>query len=326
MSDTSKIKKTEETSESIDQQQADAAKISAVLASGVFTRWMKYSKLTDKQKELYKVISKKSKENVDTLKKNFNRENIFEVENFNFWYDNRSKQALKDVEMKIKRNKVTALIGPSGCGKSTFIRCLNRMNDQIENTSSEGNIYFDKGINLKSKKLNTLELTTRVGMIFQKPSPFPMSIYENVAYGPRSHGINDKKTLDHLVEESLKGAALWDEVRHNLFDLGTSLSGGQQQRLCIARAIALKPETLLMDEPTSGLDPIATSKIEVLINQLKQHFTIIIVTHSMAQAQRVSDETAFFYQGNVIEMGTTKQMFTSPKNKKTREYISGKIG
>ncbi|MDR3329963.1 MAG: phosphate ABC transporter ATP-binding protein PstB [Mycoplasmataceae bacterium] len=287
---------------------------------------MKYSKLTDKQKELYKVISKKSKENVDTLKKNFNRENIFEVENFNFWYDNRSKQALKDVEMKIKRNKVTALIGPSGCGKSTFIRCLNRMNDQIENTSSEGNIYFDKGINLKSKKLNTLELTTRVGMIFQKPSPFPMSIYENVAYGPRSHGINDKKTLDHLVEESLKGAALWDEVRHNLFDLGTSLSGGQQQRLCIARAIALKPETLLMDEPTSGLDPIATSKIEVLINQLKQHFTIIIVTHSMAQAQRVSDETAFFYQGNVIEMGTTKQMFTSPKNKKTREYISGKIG
>jgi phosphate transport system ATP-binding protein len=228
--------------------------------------------------------------------------------------------------VNIKRNKVTALIGPSGCGKSTFIRCLNRMNDQIEGTYSEGCIYFDKGINLASKKLTTLELTTRVGMIFQKPSPFPMSIYENVAYGPRSHGINDKKLLDSIVEDSLKDAALWDEVKHNLFDLGTSLSGGQQQRLCIARAIALKPETLLMDEPTSGLDPIATSKIEILINQLKQHFTIIIVTHSMAQAQRVSDETAFFYQGNIMEMGTTKQMFTSPKNKKTREYISGKIG
>jgi phosphate transport system ATP-binding protein len=228
--------------------------------------------------------------------------------------------------MHIKRNKVTALIGPSGCGKSTFIRCLNRMNDQIDGTSSEGNIYFDKGINLASKKLTTLELTTRVGMIFQKPSPFPMSIYDNVAYGPRSHGINDKKLLDNIVEESLKGAALWDEVKHNLFDLGTALSGGQQQRLCIARAIALKPETLLMDEPTSGLDPISTSKIEILINQLKQQFTIIIVTHSMAQAQRISDETAFFWQGSVMEMGTTKQMFTSPKNKKTREYISGKIG
>jgi phosphate transport system ATP-binding protein len=168
------------------------------------------------------------------------------------------------------------------------------MNSQIEGTASEGDIYFDKGINLASKQIPTLELTTRVGMIFQKPTPFPMSIYDNVAYGLRSHGINDKKTLDAMVEDSLKGAALWDEVKHNLFDLGTSLSGGQQQRLCIARAIALKPETLLMDEPTSGLDPISTSKIEILINQLKQQFTIIIVTHSMAQAQRVSDETAFF--------------------------------
>ncbi|GHU47889.1 phosphate import ATP-binding protein PstB [Bacilli bacterium] len=228
--------------------------------------------------------------------------------------------------MKIKRHKVTALIGPSGCGKSTFIRCLNRMNDQIEGTASEGTIYFDKGINLKSKKLNTLELTTRVGMIFQKPSPFPMSIYENVAYGPRSHGINDKAALDKIVEDALKGAALWEEVRGNLYELGTSLSGGQQQRLCIARAIALSPETLLMDEPTSGLDPIATSKIEILINQLRERFTIIIVTHSMAQAQRISDETAFFFQGSVIEMDSTKNIFTSPKNKKTREYISGKIG
>ncbi|MDR1991582.1 MAG: phosphate ABC transporter ATP-binding protein PstB [Mycoplasmataceae bacterium] len=287
---------------------------------------MKFLFLKPEQKTLYRHLQNKAKKNIDDVKPNFDPENIFEIENFNFWYDHHSKHALKDINIHIKRRKVTALIGPSGCGKSTFIRCLNRMNNQIEGTSSEGSIYFDKGINLASKKISTLELTTRVGMIFQKPSPFPMSIYENVAYGPRSHGINDKKMLDEIVEEALKGAALWEEVKHNLFDLGTSLSGGQQQRLCIARAIALKPETLLMDEPTSGLDPIATSKIEILINQLKQHFTIIIVTHSMAQAQRVSDETAFFYQGSVIEMGSTKQMFTAPKNKKTREYISGKIG
>ncbi|MDR0739899.1 MAG: phosphate ABC transporter ATP-binding protein PstB [Mycoplasmataceae bacterium] len=282
--------------------------------------------MNKKQRTLYRLLLTTNKDNVDKLKKSFNKDHIFEVDHFNFWYDHRTKHALKNINVNIKRNKVTALIGPSGCGKSTFIRCLNRMNDQIDGTSSDGHIYFDKGINLKSKKLSTLELTTRVGMIFQKPSPFPMSIYENVAYGPRSHGINNKDMLDKIVEESLKGAALWDEVKHNLFDLGTSLSGGQQQRLCIARAIALKPETLLMDEPTSGLDPIATSKIEILINHLKQQFTIIIVTHSMAQAQRVSDETAFFWQGNIVEMGTTKQMFTSPKHKKTREYISGKIG
>jgi phosphate transport system ATP-binding protein len=296
------------------------------LSNSFLTRWFKYVRLNKKQKKLYVEMAKHTNRDVDALKKTFNKEHIFEVEKFNFWYDHHSKHALKDVNMNIQRKKVTALIGPSGCGKSTFIRCLNRMNNQIDATSSEGRIYFDKGINLESKKLSTLELTTRVGMIFQKPSPFPMSIYENVAYGPRSHGINDKKILDNIVEESLKNAALWDEVKHNLFDLGTSLSGGQQQRLCIARAIALKPETLLMDEPTSGLDPIATSKIEILINHLKEHFTIIIVTHSMAQAQRVSDYTAFFWQGSVIEMGTTKQMFTSPKHKKTREYISGKIG
>ena len=266
------------------------------------------------------------KHDLETKKSDFNKNNIFEVKNFNFWYGNQNKHALIDIDTTIARNKVTAFIGPSGCGKSTFLRCLNRMNDQIENTYSTGNIFFDDGTNLRSPKLNTLELTTRVGMIFQKPSPFPMSIYDNIAYGPRSHGITDKKILDGIVQESLKDAALWDEVKNNLYDLGTSLSGGQQQRLCIARAIALKPEVLLMDEPTSGLDPIATSKIEELVLQLKQHYTIIIVTHSMAQAQRVSDDTAFFYQGRLIEKGSTKKIFTSSDNKKTREYISGKIG
>lgn len=193
--------------ESIDKQQNDANKVSRIFTSPLLVRSLKYLTLTKSQKQIYKRMVQKTK-NLDTPKKNFNRSNIFEVEHFNFWYDHRKKHALKDINMDIKRKKVTALIGPSGCGKSTFIRCLNRMNNQIDGTSSEGNIYFDKGINLNSKKLSTLELTTRVGMIFQKPSPFPMSIYDNVAYGPRSHGINDKKILDDIVEESLKGAAL----------------------------------------------------------------------------------------------------------------------
>ncbi|MDR0985465.1 MAG: phosphate ABC transporter ATP-binding protein PstB [Mycoplasmataceae bacterium] len=325
MEKTQEIKDSTE-EQSIEQDQSDDCKVHNVINSKLPKRWFKYLRLSKSQKRLYKKVLNENKTKVDKLKTTFDKNNIFEVEHFDFWYNNHQKHALKEINMKIKRNKVTALIGPSGCGKSTFIRCLNRMNDQIPNTSSEGYIYFDNGTNLKSKKISTLELTTRVGMIFQKPSPFPMSIYENVAYGPKAHGINDKKMIDKIVQEALKSAALWDEVKDNLFDLGTSLSGGQQQRLCIARAIALKPETLLMDEPTSGLDPIATSKIEVLINNLKKDFTIIIVTHSMAQAQRVSDETAFFYQGRVIEMDTTKNIFTSPQNKKTREYISGKIG
>ncbi len=311
---------------SIDQDQRDANKVNKVLRMGKVSSWLSYFTLTSNQKAIYKNTKNRIKHDLETKKVDFNKDNIFEVKNFNFWYGNQKKHALIDIDTSIARNKVTAFIGPSGCGKSTFLRCLNRMNDQIENTYSTGNIFFDDGTNLRSPKLNTLELTTRVGMIFQKPSPFPMSIYDNVAYGPRSHGINDKKTLDNIVQESLKGAALWDEVKNNLYDLGTSLSGGQQQRLCIARAIALKPEVLLMDEPTSGLDPIATSKIEELVLQLRQNYTIIIVTHSMAQAQRVSDDTAFFYQGRLIEKGPTKKIFTSPDNKKTREYISGKIG
>lgn len=312
--------------QSIEQEQKQGNKVSSLINEKPLKKFFKYLSLSKDDKNLYKSLKQKQISKIEDKKKTFDKENVFEVENYNFWYDGKSKHALKDLNLKIKRNIVTALIGPSGCGKSTFIRCLNRMNDLIPGTSHRGQIYFDDGTNLDNKKLSTLELTTRVGMIFQKPSPFPMSIYDNVAYGPRSHGVHDKKTLDSIVEKSLKEAALWDEVKHNLHDLGTSLSGGQQQRLCIARTIALRPEILLMDEPTSGLDPIATSKIELLINNIRKDFTIIIVTHSMAQAQRISDETVFFFEGQIIEHDTTKVIFTSPKNKKTREYISGKIG
>lgn len=311
---------------SVEKEQKDLSKVNLVLKKPKLISYLNYLFLTPNQKNIYKKILKDQKINRETKKANFDKDNVFEVVNYNFWYNNGAKQALYDINLNIKRNKVTALIGPSGCGKSTFIRCLNSLNDQIENVVYNGNIYFDDGTNIKSESLSTLELTTRVGMVFQKPTPFSMSIYDNVAYGPRSHGIYDKKILDKIVEQSLKDAALWDEVKNNLFDLGTSLSGGQQQRLCIARAVALKPEVLLMDEPTSGLDPIATSKIENLIDKLKNKFTIIIVTHSMAQAQRISDFTAFFYQGHLIEIDTTKKIFTQPRDKKTRDYISGKIG
>ncbi|MGL5205802.1 MAG: phosphate ABC transporter ATP-binding protein PstB [Metamycoplasmataceae bacterium] len=272
-------------------------------------------------------LKKKRKE--DTLilevKEDFSNENIFEVNNFSLWYKNGEKQALFNLNANIKLNKITSLIGPSGCGKSTFLRSLNRMNDLIEGVLQEGEIFFD-GINIKSKKIPITTLRTRVGMVFQKPTPFPISIYENVAYGPKSNGIHDKKVLDKIVRESLEGAALWKDVENNLNDLGTSLSGGQQQRLCIARAIAMEPEVLLMDEPTSSLDPISTIKIEELILQLKEKYTIIIVTHSMAQAQRISDETFFFYQGNIIETGETKKIFLNPEIKETKDYINGRIG
>lgn len=250
---------------------------------------------------------------------------IFQIENLSLWYKNGSKQALFNIDSSIKKNQITAFIGPSGCGKSTFLRQLNRMNDFIEGIKFEGNIFFE-GKNIFSKKMQATQLRTRVGMVFQKPTPFPISIYDNVAYGPKSNGIHDKKTLDMIVEKSLKDAALWEEVKDNLGDLGDSLSGGQQQRLCIARAIAMEPEVLLMDEPTSALDPIATTKIESLILELRKKYTIIIVTHSMAQAQRISDNTAFFYQGKIIEQGKTKQIFLNPKNKRTEDYINGRIG
>ena len=268
-----------------------------------------------------KTQNKNFKENLEQT----NKENAFEIENLSLWYKNGQKQALFNINTNIKLNKVTALIGPSGCGKSTFLRELNRMNDEVEGVKKEGNIFFE-GKNINSKKFPVTLLRTKVGMVFQKPTPFPISIYDNVAYGPKSNGIHDKKTLDKIVENALTHAALWDEVKDNLLELGTSLSGGQQQRLCIARAIALEPDVLLMDEHTSALDPIATAKIEELILLLSKKYTIVIVTHSMAQAQRISDETIFFYKGEIIEKGKTKQVFLRPNNKKTKDYINGRIG
>ncbi|HBF4873166.1 TPA: phosphate ABC transporter ATP-binding protein [Clostridioides difficile] len=234
------------------------------------------------------------------------------------------KQALKKINMDIKENKVTALIGPSGCGKSTFIRTLNRMNDLIEDVTIKGNISVD-GEDIYTSD-DVINLRTKVGMVFQKPNPFPMSIYDNVAYGSRTHGLRDKKQLDKIVEESLKGAAIWDEVKDRLKSSALGLSGGQQQRICIARAIAMRPEVILMDEPTSALDPISTLKVEELIEDLKKDYTIVIVTHNMQQAARISDETAFFLNGEVIEFSDTKTMFTTPVDKRTEDYITGRFG
>ncbi len=238
-----------------------------------------------------------------------------------FYGDN---QALKNIKMDIKEKKVTALIGPSGCGKSTFLRTLNRMNDLIENVTIKGQIEVDGEDIYKSN--DVIKLRTKVGMVFQKPNPFPMSIYDNVSYGPRTQGIKDKKKLDKIVEESLKGAAIWDEVKDRLKSSALGLSGGQQQRICIARAIAMKPEVILMDEPTSALDPISTSKVEELIESLKDDYTIVIVTHNMQQAARISDETAFFLNGEVVEFSDTKTMFTNPDDKRTEDYITGRFG
>ncbi|CEJ72348.1 phosphate transporter ATP-binding protein [[Clostridium] sordellii] len=238
-----------------------------------------------------------------------------------FYGDNK---ALKGINMKIKENKVTALIGPSGCGKSTFLRTLNRMNDLIEGVRIKGEILVDGEDVYKSD--DVIKLRTKVGMVFQKPNPFPMSIYDNVAYGPRIHGIKDKATLDKIVEESLRGAAIWEEVKDRLNKSALGLSGGQQQRICIARTIAMKPEVILMDEPTSALDPISTSKVEELIEELKDKFTIVIVTHNMQQAARVSDETAFFLSGEVVEFHETKTIFTNPRDKRTEDYITGRFG
>ena len=235
------------------------------------------------------------------------------------------KQALYGIDLAIPKNRVTALIGPSGCGKSTFLRCLNRMNDLIEGVKVTGTVELD-GANIYDPRIDTVGLRRKVGMIFQKSNPFPKSIYENVAYGPKIHGIKDKATLDGLVEKSLRGAALWDEVKDSLNKSALALSGGQQQRLCIARAIAVEPEVLLMDEPASALDPIATGRIEELILELKDTFTIAIVTHNMQQAGRVSDCTAFFYMGRLIEFGNTHNIFTNPREKQTEDYVSGRFG
>ncbi|WP_319777992.1 phosphate ABC transporter ATP-binding protein PstB [Maridesulfovibrio sp.] len=243
--------------------------------------------------------------------------------NLDFYYGN--FKALEGISMDFEENRVTALIGPSGCGKSTFLRCLNRMNDLIPGTRVDGDLTLDDE-DIYAQGLDVVTLRRRVGMVFQKPNPFPKSIFENVAYGLRVNGIKDKEFVAHKVEESLKGGALWDEVKDRLHTSALGLSGGQQQRLCIARALAVEPEILLMDEPASALDPIATQKIEDLIHELKKNFTIIIVTHSMQQAARVSDQTAFFYMGRLIETGKTETMFTKPKNKQTEDYITGRFG
>lgn len=234
-------------------------------------------------------------------------------------------QALYDISLRFQQNQVTSLIGPSGCGKSTYLRCLNRMNDLIPGSRVEGKVVFDN-LDLYSPDIDVVELRRRVGMVFQKPNPFPKSIFENVAYGLRVNGIKDKNFIEETVEQSLQNAALWEEVKDRLHSSALGLSGGQQQRLCIARALAVAPEVLLMDEPASALDPIATQKIEELIHTLKQNYTIIIVTHSMQQAARVSDMTAFFYMGRLIEAGETEVMFTRPGNKKTEDYITGRFG
>jgi len=248
---------------------------------------------------------------------------IITVKHMNLWYG--AAQALKDISMDIGENAITALIGPSGCGKSTFLKTLNRMNDLIPSVRIEGDIRYE-GKEIFDKAVDVNELRRDIGMVFQKPNPFPMSIYDNIAYGPRTHGTHSRVQLDEIVENSLRGAAIWDEVKDRLKKSALGLSGGQQQRLCIARALAVQPKVLLMDEPTSALDPISTSKIEDLAAELKTRYTIIIVTHNMQQAVRISDRTAFFLLGELVEYGDTEAMFSNPKDKRTEDYITGRFG
>ncbi|KGJ21899.1 phosphate ABC transporter ATP-binding protein PstB [Paracoccus sanguinis] len=248
----------------------------------------------------------------------------FECRDVQVWYG--TKHAIKDVNVDLLDKTVTAFIGPSGCGKSTFLRCLNRMNDTIPIARVEGRMLLD-GDDIYDRRVDPVQLRARVGMVFQKPNPFPKSIYDNVAYGPRIHGMaRNKAELDQIVERALRGAALWDEVKDRLGETGTGLSGGQQQRLCIARAVATSPEVLLMDEPCSALDPIATAQVEELIDELRSEFSVVIVTHSMQQAARVSQKTAFFHLGNLVEYGNTDDIFTRPQDPRTESYISGRIG
>ncbi|MCW9023867.1 MAG: phosphate ABC transporter ATP-binding protein PstB [Gammaproteobacteria bacterium] len=264
--------------------------------------------------ELDRPASKTDKEQEETC---------LEVNNLNLFYS--EKQALSDINMVMARNRVTAFIGPSGCGKSTLLRCFNRMNDLVDGVRIEGGISLD-GENIFDKTINVAELRRRVGMVFQKPNPFPKTIYENVAYGMRLQGVKDKRQLDESIKKALQGAALWDEVKDRLHESALGLSGGQQQRLVIARAIAVEPEVLLLDEPASALDPISTLKIEELIYELKDRYTIVIVTHNMQQAARVSDYTAFMYMGELIEYDDTNTLFTNPSRKKTEDYITGRYG
>lgn len=246
------------------------------------------------------------------------------VENLNLYYGD--FHALKDINMKIEENLITAFIGPSGCGKSTFLKTLNRMNDLVENCRIKGSVLLDGQDIYKNGNIDVNLLRKRVGMVFQKPNPFPMSIYDNITYGPRTHGIKSKSKLDEIVEKSLRNAAIWDEVKDRLKKNALELSGGQQQRICIARALAVEPEVLLLDEPTSALDPISTSKIEDLVVELKKDYTIVMVTHNMQQAARVSDKTAFFLSGELIECNNTEDIFSNPNDKRTEDYITGRFG
>lgn len=249
--------------------------------------------------------------------------NIITVKDMNLWYSN--YHALKNISIDIPANKITALIGPSGCGKSTFLKTLNRMNDLVDGVKITGSIQYDNK-EIFGDDIDVNELRRQIGMVFQKPNPFPMSIYDNIAYGPRTHGIKNKIALDEIVEESLKAAAIWDEVKDRLKKSALGLSGGQQQRLCIARALAVQPKILLMDEPTSALDPISTSKIEDLVGELKSQLSIVVVTHNMQQAVRISDKTAFFLLGELIEYSDTEKMFSFPEDKRTEDYITGRFG
>ena len=248
---------------------------------------------------------------------------ILSVKDLCLWYG--SHRALKDINIEIPEKSITALIGPSGCGKSTFLKTLDRMNDLVPDVKITGSVCY-KGEDIFAPSVDVSELRRQVGMVFQKPNPFPMSIYDNIAYGPRTHGMKNKAKLDEIVEKSLRGAAIWDEVKDRLKKNALGLSGGQQQRLCIARALAVEPEVLLMDEPTSALDPISTSKIEELAMELKEQYTIVIVTHNMQQAVRISDRTAFFLLGELVEYGQTEQMFSQPQDKRTEDYITGRFG
>ena len=248
---------------------------------------------------------------------------VITVKDMCLWYG--QVQALKNININIEEKSITALIGPSGCGKSTFLKSLNRMNDLVPGVKITGDLRY-RGEDIFDPKLNVNELRRNIGMVFQKPNPFPMSIYDNIAYGPRTHGITNRSKLDEIVETSLKGAAIWNEVKDNLKKSALSLSGGQQQRLCIARALAVEPDVLLMDEPTSALDPISTSKIEELASELKSQYTIVMVTHNMQQAVRVSDYTAFFLLGDLIEYGETQKIFEQPKDKRTEDYTTGRFG
>ena len=248
---------------------------------------------------------------------------ILEAKTLNLWYG--EHHALHDVSLSVPEKSITALIGPSGCGKSTFLKTLNRMNDLIPGVKITGEVNY-KGQNILAPSVDVSALRREIGMVFQKPNPFPMSIYDNVAYGPRTHGVRGKAKLDDIVERSLRGAAIWDEVKDRLKKNALGLSGGQQQRLCIARALAVEPEVLLMDEPTSALDPISTSRIEELALELKECYTIVIVTHNMQQAVRISDQTAFFLLGELVECGSTEQLFSQPTDKRTEDYITGRFG